>query len=56
MPEVLKEITYLSEVECLVHSADALLNTQIIGVADESGNQQYLRVAKGSITRSGEKD
>jgi hypothetical protein len=49
------EITYLPEVECVISVANGLLDTQVVGVPDESGNYQYLRVGKGSVTQENDK-
>jgi hypothetical protein len=45
------EITYLPEVECVVSVADGVLDTEVVGVPDETGNRQFLRVGKGFVTR-----
>ena len=44
------EITYLPEVECEAVPSD-LLDTEIVGVADDSGKRQHLRVPKGFVVR-----
>jgi len=49
------EMTYLPEVECIVTHPDAILNTQIVAVPDEAGNEHSLRVPKGEVTQEGEK-
>jgi hypothetical protein len=49
------EVTYLPEVECVVTTERGLLDTQIVGVPDENGNRQYLRVPQGYVTRQGDK-
>jgi hypothetical protein len=46
------EVVYLPEVECEVTAEHALLGTEIVGVPDESGNRQFLRVGKGFVTRT----
>jgi hypothetical protein len=53
MPETIAETTYLSQVECTVQAG--MLNTEIVGVADDQGNYQYLRVGKGSVMTEGGK-
>jgi hypothetical protein len=53
MPETTANITYLPQVECTVQNG--MLNTAIIGVADEDGNHQYLRVGQGSVATEGGK-
>jgi hypothetical protein len=48
------EITYLPEVECVV--SPGFLDREVtVGVPDESGNRQFLRVNKGLITQEGSK-
>jgi hypothetical protein len=49
------EVTYLAEVECVVTTERGLLDTQIVGVPDENGSRQYLRVPQGYVTRQGDK-
>ena len=49
------EVAYLPQIECVITKEDALFNTQIVYVADEVGNQQFLRVGKGALQREGEK-
>jgi hypothetical protein len=48
----LTEVVYLPEVECEVNAENALLGTEIVGVPDESGNRQFLRVGKGFVIRA----
>src|SRR5206468_2355149 len=45
------EVTYLPAVECIISNANGILDTEIVGVPDESGAQQFLRVAKGFVIR-----
>ena len=49
------ELTYLPEVECIVTHPDAILNTQIIAVVDDTGNRHSLLVPKGEVTQDGGK-
>jgi hypothetical protein len=51
----LAEITYLPEVECVVTTERGLLDTQIVGVPDEAGRREFLRVPQGFVTREGDK-
>ena len=44
------EITYLPEVECEAVPSD-LLDTEIVGVSDDSGKRPYLRVPKGFVIK-----
>jgi hypothetical protein len=44
------QITYLPEVECEAVPSD-LLDTEIVGVRDDSGKRQHLRVPKGFLVR-----
>ena len=53
MPQTAAEITYLPQVECTVQTW--MLNTVIVGIADEVGNHQFLRVGAGSVTKDGGK-
>jgi len=53
MPQAPAEITYLPQVECTVQTG--MLNTVIVGIADEDCNYQFLRVGAGSVTAEGEK-
>jgi hypothetical protein len=48
------EITYLPEVECMV-SEGFIPNQVTVGVTDEKGNRQYLRIGKKTITEHGGK-
>jgi hypothetical protein len=49
------EITYFPEVECVVSAG--FLDTQVtVGVLDEKGNGQFLRVGKNVVTRHDGKD
>jgi len=43
-------ITFFPEVECSATSS-SLHETEVVGVPDETGNQQFLRVGKGFLTR-----
>src|SRR5271156_1392210 len=53
--EPMPEITYAPEVKCEIFKAKGLLGTQIIGVPDEHGNKQFLRVGEGLVqTHAGE--
>lgn len=47
----LAEVTYLPEVECVVTTEHGLFDTQIVGVPDEAGRHQFLRVPQGVVTR-----
>jgi hypothetical protein len=49
------EITYLPEVECEVVKEAGLFGTSVVSVADEDGNKQFLRVARGDVARQGGK-
>jgi hypothetical protein len=49
--EPIEEITYLPEVECEIFKENGLLGTQIVGVPDEGGNKQFLRVGKGFVQK-----
>ena len=51
----MSEMVYLPEVECVVDVADGLFNTVVVGVPDETGNRQYLRVRKEAVQPSGGK-
>jgi len=46
------EITYHPEVECIVAVPDGLFGTLVIGVPDEKGNKQSLRVPRGSLSQN----
>ena len=48
---VMAEITYLPEVECEAVPSD-LLDTEIVGVSDDSGKRQHLRVPKAFVVRA----
>ena len=50
MPE-LTEVIYLPQAECEVTNPNALFGTEIVGVPDEHGNRQFLRVGKGFVMR-----
>ncbi len=43
-------ITFFPEVECSATSSN-LHETEVVGVPDETGNHQFLRVGKGFLTR-----
>ena len=43
-------ITFFPEVECSATSSN-LHDTEVVGVPDETGNHQFLRVGKGFLTR-----
>ena len=43
-------ITIYPEVECSATSS-SLHETEVVGVPDETGNHQFLRVGKGFLTR-----
>ena len=43
-------ITFYPEVECSA-TASTLHETEVVGVADQTGNHQFLRVGKGFLTR-----
>ena len=43
-------ITFFPEVECSA-TASPLHETDVVGVPDETGNHQFLRVGKGFLTR-----
>jgi urease accessory protein UreE len=49
------EVTYLPEIECEVTDSRALPDTEIVGVADHTGNRHFLRLGKGSVERVGRK-
>jgi hypothetical protein len=44
------EVTYLPEVECVVDVPDGMFDTVVVGVPDEKGNKQFLRVHKDYVT------
>lgn len=43
------EITYLPQVFCDIVNDHATLETKIVGVPDEEGNKQFLRVGPGAL-------
>lgn len=43
-------ITFYPEIECSATSS-SLHDTEVVGVPDETGNHQFLRVGKGFLTR-----
>jgi hypothetical protein len=47
------ETAYLPEIECTAR--EGMLDTLIVGVEDETGSRQHLRVAKGFVTKEGKK-
>ncbi len=47
------EVTYLSEVLCEISVRDGILDTQVVGVPDVTGNKQFLRVSRGFVTEEG---
>jgi hypothetical protein len=51
MPDLV-EVTYLPEVECIVTIEHGLLDSQVVGVPDETGRYEYLRVPQGEVTRA----
>jgi hypothetical protein len=51
----MSEVTYLSEVECVVVVPDGILDTQVVKVPDEEGRNHTLRVGKGSLVEQGGK-
>lgn len=48
------EIHYYPDVECEVTPSD-LYQTEIVGIADETGNRHFFRVARGTTTDRGGK-
>lgn len=42
-------ITFYPEVECTA-TASSLHDTEVVGVPDETGNHQFLRVGRGFLT------
>ena len=51
----MSEITYLPQVFCDVVNPRATLDTIIVGVPDEGGNRQFLRVSSGAVDRVGDR-
>jgi hypothetical protein len=46
------EVTYVSEVECVVVVPDGILNTQVVRVSDEEDRAHTLRVGKGGLVEN----
>jgi hypothetical protein len=46
------ELTYLPEVECVIDVANGLFDSVVVGVPDEAGNKQFLRVPRDYISES----
>jgi hypothetical protein len=46
----MSETVYYPEVECDATPSD-LHETEVVGVPDDTGNRQFLRVGKGFLTR-----
>src|SRR5438067_11032249 len=49
------ELTYLPEVECEVSVPNGMFGSAVVGVPDERGNKQFLRVPPGYLTERGGK-
>jgi hypothetical protein len=49
----MNDITYLPQVFCDIVNDHATLNTVIVGVPDEGGNRQFLRVGTGAVETVG---
>jgi hypothetical protein len=49
------EVTYLSEVECLVLVPNGILDTQVVSVLDEKDRKHTIRIGKGGLVEHGGK-
>jgi hypothetical protein len=49
------EVTYVSEVECVVVVPDGIIESQVVKVMDSENRANTLRVAKGSLVEKGGK-
>jgi hypothetical protein len=53
--EKMPEVTYISEVECLVLVPNGIMDTQVVGVPDENDRKHTIRVGRGSLVEHGGK-
>ena len=51
---MMAERIYYPEVECEV-TPSSLYDSEVVGIADETDNRHYLRVARGMVHRSDSK-
>jgi hypothetical protein len=49
------EVTYVSEIECVVVVPNGIVDSQVVKVLDEGNRSHTLRVAKGSLVEAGDR-